>query len=336
VSGAAAVVGATGELDAKRARLADVLRECGSVCIGYSGGVDSALLAVFAVDVLGPDNVLAVTALSPSYPAVQLQTARECAARYSVPHLEVATHELNDPNYAANPSNRCYYCKSELWPKLQRVAAERGLRWVVDGSNADDSGDYRPGSVAAKENGVRSPLLEAGLTKRDVRALSRERGLATWDQPASPCLSSRLPYGVAVTTGRLRQVEEAEEALRSAGWREFRVRHHDDCMRIEIAPDEMAQKENALGRLGRTLASLDLPPVLLDAEGYRRGALNEALVQITATSTAQELPPHAVAGFHRDICVLPVDPTGARFLAPTLRAAGFRYVAVPLEALAQD
>jgi pyridinium-3,5-biscarboxylic acid mononucleotide sulfurtransferase len=278
-------------LDDRLERLRQILHECGSACVGYSGGVDSVFLASFAVETLGPERVLAVTGLSPAYPAVQREVARECAARFGIPHLEVETAELDDPNYAANPANRCYYCKSELWPRLAAVAVERGYAAVLDGSNADDAGDYRPGFVAARENGVRSPLLEAGLTKDDIRALSRERGLPTWDQPAAPCLSSRLPYGVAVTPARLRQVELAEAALRDLGYREFRVRHHDDCLRLEFAPAELEQAARSAAAIAAALHALRTPAPLLDVEGYRRGALNEVLVQLGAAAS-QAATPH--------------------------------------------
>jgi pyridinium-3,5-biscarboxylic acid mononucleotide sulfurtransferase len=331
-------------------RLVDILRDCGSVCIGYSGGVDSVFLAKVAVDVLGPGSVLAVTGRSAAYPDVQRSIAIECAHRFGIPHLEIETDELEDPHYAANPANRCYYCKSELWPKLVEVARGRGLGAVLDGSNADDVGDYRPGSVAAREHGVRSPLVEAGLTKRDIRELSRQQGLPTWDQPAAPCLSSRLPYGVAVTPDRLHQVELAEAALRELGFRELRVRHHDDCLRLELAPAELPAAIEQAGAIERRLSALRLPPALLDVEGYRRGALNEALVQIgqtagpaaasaAASGSTHEAgavaPAFRVAGFHGDIVVpAHTDAQAARTAAPTLRAAGFRYVALDLGALA--
>lgn len=262
---------------AKYAVLTEILRECGSVCIGYSGGVDSVFLSVAAVDVLGRERVLAVTGRSAAYPGVQHRTAVDCARRFGIPHEELETDELSDPNYAANPSDRCYFCKTELWTKLGEFARERGLAVVLDGSNADDAGDWRPGLLAAREQGVRSPLLEAGLTKAEIRALSKRRGLPTWDQPAAPCLSSRLPYGLAVTPRRLRQVEAAEAALRRRGFREFRVRHHGDAARIEVAPAELDRAAAAAGPLWRELREVGFGRVLLDVEGYRRGALNEGL-----------------------------------------------------------
>jgi uncharacterized protein len=311
--------------------LKSLLRGYGSVCVGYSGGVDSVYLAKLAVDVLGAENVLAVTGISPSYPQVQREVAARCARAFGIPHLEVDTHEVDDPRYAQNPSNRCYFCKSELWPRLQAVASEHGLAVLLDGSNADDAHDYRPGFAAAREHGVRAPLLEAGMTKEDVRALSRAAGLPTWDQPAAPCLSSRLPYGIVVTRERLQQVEQAEAVMRELGFREFRVRHHDDCARIELNPEELPRALQHAEEIRARVAATGLERVLFDAEGYRRGALNEALVQLGGARSDEpaELPAHEVAGFHRDIAVL--RGTGlstARKLAPALRAAGFRYIAI--------
>ena len=268
---------AESQLDEKLQRLREVLRECQSVCIGYSGGVDSVFLARFALDVLGPDRILAVTGRSAAVPVEQWETARACAQQFGIPHLEVDTDELADPNYAANPSNRCYFCKTELWTVLARVAHERGLSVVIDGANADDAADYRPGARAGREHNVRSPLAEANLTKAEIRGASRAYDLPTWDAPSSPCLASRLPYGLAVTPERLGQVESAERELRLLGFREFRVRHHGNAARLELAPSEL---ERALGQAASLVGRIrgaGFARVLLDVEGYRRGALNEGL-----------------------------------------------------------
>lgn len=263
--------------DAKRERLAEILRECGSVVIGYSGGVDSVFLAKVAVDLLGPERVLAVTGKSDSIASWMEDTAREVAESFGIPWLEVETREMDDPRYAANPSNRCYFCKSELWGRLSGVARERGFAAVLDGSNADDVGDHRPGAVAADENAVRSPLLEAGLTKDEIRAWSRELGLPTWDQPAAPCLASRLPYGLSVTPARLRQVETAEVELRALGFRDFRVRHHGEVARLEVHPAEAGRVAELRARIDEVVRAAGFRRALLDLQGYRRGALNEGL-----------------------------------------------------------
>ena len=320
-------------LDEKHGALQAILRACGSVCVGYSGGVDSVLVARVAVDTLGAARVLAVTGLSPAYPEVQRTVARTCAHRFGIPHLEIETSELDDSNYAANPANRCYFCKAALWPALSHVARARGYAVVVDGSNADDAHDYRPGFAAGREHGIRSPLLEAGLTKAEIRELSRRLELPTWDQPSAPCLSSRLPYGVAVTPARLRAVEQGEAALRALGFSELRVRHHEDCARIELAPAELARAWELAVPLDGALRDAGFPRVLLDAEGYRRGALNEVFVRIAdaTPSPSAPLPPHDAAGFHRDIAVVrDATPERARVHAAALRNAGFRYVAVDL------
>jgi len=261
----------------KRHRLSSILRDCGSVVVGYSGGVDSVFLARIAVDVLGPDRVLAVTGKSDSIASWMEDTARDVAERFGIPWLELETREMDDPRYAANPSNRCYFCKSELWTRLAELASERGFGAVLDGSNADDVGDHRPGVVAATENAVRSPLLEAGLTKDEIRAWSRELGLPTWDQPAAPCLASRIPYGLSVTPERLRQIERAEIGLRAMGFRDFRVRHHGTVARLEVHPSEIARVAGHRSDIARAVRGAGFDRVLIDLQGYRRGSLNEGL-----------------------------------------------------------
>lgn len=329
--------------------LHELIRSFGSVCIGYSGGVDSVYLAQAAVNALGRDRVLAVTGASAAVPGVQRDVALACAARIGVRHVEIETDELRDPNYAANPSNRCYFCKVELWRRLRAVADAHDLAVLADGANADDAGDYRPGRKAGREHGVRSPLLEVGLTKSEVRALSREHGLPTWDQPAAPCLSSRIPYGLTVTPERLGQIEAAEAVLRAAGFRELRVRHHGASARIELARSEQARAVELAHALDRELRALGFSAVLLDVEGYRRGALNEGLgrrrsndadarVGRLATLVASEgvdAKGVRVAGHEREIAVIEALPSSTprlASLAPAVRVLGFRYVTVDLAA----
>ncbi|HEX6057560.1 MAG TPA: ATP-dependent sacrificial sulfur transferase LarE [Gemmatimonadaceae bacterium] len=261
----------------KEDRLVAWMHAQGSVLVGYSGGVDSVYLAAVARDALGPERMLAVIGRSASYPEEQWTTARAVADRVGIPVLEVDTDELNDPRYAANPSNRCYFCKGELWSRLAPVAIERDLAVVVDGTNADDLGDWRPGKAAAEEAGVRSPLAELGFTKAEIRALSRARGLPTHAQPASPCLSSRIPYGTPVTPRRLREIERAERALRALGVEgDLRVRHHGDLARIELAAAEMPRWMSGAGLRGMrdAVRSAGFVRVALDLRGFRSGSLN--------------------------------------------------------------
>jgi len=254
-------------------------RNRGSALIGFSGGVDSAYLACVAVEALGSEHVLAVIGRSASYPMEQWARAREVADRFQVPVLEIDTDEMSDPRYAANPSNRCYFCKTELWSRLVPVAAERGLAVVVDGTNADDLGDHRPGRLAANEHGVFSPLADLGFTKQDIRELSRLRDIPTWAQPSSPCLSSRLPYGTEVTPLRLAKVEAAERALRAIGVAsDLRVRYYGDTARVEIAYDELERWRTDEGRaaIRDAVIGAGFVVVELDLRGFRSGSLNRA------------------------------------------------------------
>jgi uncharacterized protein len=263
----------TEKADALRLRLATL----GSVVVAYSGGVDSAYLAYIASRTLG-DRAVAVTADSPSYPERHRQLAFRIAREFGLRHEVVHTRELDRPDYRANPVNRCYYCKHELYTHLSRIAAERGAV-IVDGNNADDRGDYRPGRQAAREFGVRSPLDEVNLTKGEIRALSKRAGLPTWDEPASACLSSRIPYHHDVTDEKLRTIERAEDALRRLGFRVFRVRHHDELARLEISRAEMARalEEDMAAAIVRELKAVGYRYVSLDLQGYRTGSLNEGL-----------------------------------------------------------
>ena len=267
-----------GDLDSKSRRLHDTLAGFGSIIVAFSGGVDSAFLAWAATQARG-SAALCVTADSPSHPDHHRQLALDVAGRFGLRHLIIQTHELERPLYRANPVNRCYHCKHELYTALTALARERAIEIITDGSNADDRGDYRPGRQAAREFGVRSPLDEAGLTKSDIRELSHRAGLPTWDEPASACLSSRIPYLSEVTDEKLRIIERAEEIVRSLGFRVCRVRHHDELARLEIGIDELPRAFDppVHDRLVSALTALGYRQVTIDPRGYRQGSLNEGL-----------------------------------------------------------
>jgi pyridinium-3,5-biscarboxylic acid mononucleotide sulfurtransferase len=277
------VPGLVPEIDAaalsdKHAALRRILEGIPSLIVAYSGGVDSAYLAYEATEILGA-RALCVTADSPSYPDRHRQLAVTLAARFGFRHEIIRTGELERPEYRANPANRCYFCKHELYTHLSAIARDRGIAAIADGSNADDRGDYRPGRQAASEFDVRSPLDEAGLAKSEIRELSRRAGLPSWDEPASACLSSRIPYFSEVTDEKLRTIERAESVLRDLGFRVFRVRHHDTIARIELGRDEIgrALEPEVADTIDRELRALGYRHVAVDLRGYRLGSLNEAL-----------------------------------------------------------
>lgn len=265
----------------KHESLQKILKDLGQVVVAYSGGVDSTFLLKAAVDTLGAANVVACTSVGPAEPGNQYERARKAAGSIGVELMVVEAGEMEDPKFTANNPDRCFHCKSRLCHRLLDVAQERGFENVVFGTNRDDLDDFRPGNQAIKAFGIRSPLAEAGLTKDDVRQLSRQAGLPTADQPASPCLASRIPYGLEVTEQRLRQIDQAEAFLRSLGFVEFRVRHHDTIARIEVRPQDISEivAEPVRSKVVEKLKSLGFQFIAVDLQGFRSGSLNETLSQ---------------------------------------------------------
>ncbi len=340
-------------LDEKLAQLEDIMRPMGRALVGYSGGVDSALLAVAAQRVLG-DGAICVTADSESYASGELERASEITAQFGIRHEVVKTRELDNPDYAKNAPDRCYYCKQELFTHMERMAAELGVEYILYGQNADDVGDFRPGAKAAREKGVRAPLAEAGLDKEDVRALARRWGISVWDRPAMACLSSRFPYGTPVTAEGLKQVDRAEAFLRGQlGYAQVRSRHHDALARIELPSDDLSAllADDARCRhIVDALSEIGYVQITVDLRGFRSGSMNEVLLSIDMDPAPlfERMDPviaryeiARVAYEERDqLLYLRLDDPQRladealrQALSDDCAALGFRYIALDLRAL---
>ena len=267
-------------LELKRKKLNSLLQDMKSVLVAFSGGVDSTFLLKMAADVL-KGKVLAVTALSETYPGREYEEACSLVKAMGVRHITVETSELNNPGFAGNPPDRCYYCKKELFSVLKGIAEQEGIAFVLDGTNADDTDDFRPGTKAAQELGVQSPLKEAGLTKKDIRILSKELGLSTWDKPSFACLSSRFPYGEPITVHGLDMVERAETFLRDKGFRQVRVRHHKLLARIEVEEEDIERicSRELREHITAEFKRIGYQYVAIDIQGYRTGSMNEVLIK---------------------------------------------------------
>ena len=265
----------------KYSRLQEILRWMERVIVAFSGGVDSALVLKVSAEVLGPEKVLAVTADSESYPREELESAQEFARAVGLDgkHRIIRTEELSNPEYAANAPTRCFFCKDELYARLKEISEEENFQFILDGCNLSDQGDFRPGRAAAKKHGVRSPLIEAGLNKEEIREIAKNLGLSVWDKPALACLSSRIPYGEKVTKEKLSQVEQAESFLHALGFRQLRVRHHEKIARIELEPEEISNflQTEIREKVFQKFKEIGFLYVTLDLQGYRSGSMNEVL-----------------------------------------------------------
>ena len=272
-------------VEQKQEKLLDLIRDMGEVMVAFSGGTDSAYLAWAANRAIG-EKAIAITADSASIPRSHLRDAEDFIRRFGIRHQYIHTTEFDNPDYTQNDGNRCYHCKDELFVQLAETGKRLGISHIAYGVNVDDTGDYRPGHRAAQQHGVRAPLLEAGMTKAEIRELSRREALPTWDRPAAACLSSRIAYGLQVTPERIQQVEAGEEALRDLGFTVYRVRHHDDLVRLELGADELprALDPHMAAKFREIFTELGFKYVTLDLEGYRQGSLNAALPATTGDS----------------------------------------------------